>query len=372
MRYLFLVVAFGLLLLGGPAVAEDKPKPNTLTPKEIADGWLLLFDGEAPFGWKIDGGATVKDGALVLGGEKETTAIFTTPLSVGELRLEAIGGGHIKFQTANSSVNLGGPVSNQPTQLTLTLQHAQGAAGVNCTKTIVGEVTQMTFGVTTSGPPLLQLVVPAGKVHTVHSVKFKPDGLKPLFNGKDLTGWKVYTAEPKRSATKYEVTKDGELSAKNGPGDLQTEGQWADFVLQLECKTNGKWLNSGVFFRCLPDKYQQGYEAQIHNGYLGDPTKPADYGTGAIYNRVKARKVVSNDNEWFTMTVVATGAHISTWVNGYQTVDWTDDRKAAENARQGLKTGKGHLSIQGHDPTTDLLFRNIRLAELPAAGEKKE
>jgi len=50
-------------------------------------------------------------------------------------------------------------------------------------------------------------------------------------------------------------------------------------------------------------------------------------------------------------------------------VDWTDDRKPAENARQGLKTGKGHLSIQGHDPTTDLIFRDIRIAELPAKKE---
>lgn len=58
--------------------------------------------------------------------------------------------------------------------------------------------------------------------------------------------------------------------------------------------------------------------------------------------------------------------HISTWVNGYQTVDWTDDRPADNNPRKGSKTGKGHLSIQGHDPTTDLSFRNIRIAELSA------
>jgi len=26
--------------------------PNTLTPEEIRDGWLLLFDGETLFGWE--------------------------------------------------------------------------------------------------------------------------------------------------------------------------------------------------------------------------------------------------------------------------------------------------------------------------------
>jgi hypothetical protein len=79
---------------------------------------------------------------------------------------------------------------------------------------------------------------------------------------------------------------------------------------------------------------------------------------------VKARKIVANDNEWFTMTVLAVGSHIRTWVNGYPVVDWTDDRKPAENARQGQYLKAGHLSLQGHDPTTDILFRNIRVVEI--------
>ena len=81
-----------------------------------------------------------------------------------------------------------------------------------------------------------------------------------------------------------------------------------------------------------------------------DRTKPADFGTGAIYRRVPARKVVSNDNEWFTMTVVADGKHIATWVNGYQTVDWTDDRKENENPRQGLPRREGPALDPGARP----------------------
>jgi hypothetical protein len=103
---------------------------------------------------------------------------------------------------------------------------------------------------------------------------------------------------------------------------------------------------------------------QIQNGFKGDDrTKPSDFGTGAIYRRVPARKVVPNDNEWFTMTLVAQGKHLATWVNGYQTVDWADDRKDDDNPRKGARTSAGHLSIQGHDPTTDLSFRNIRILE---------
>ncbi|OYW16757.1 MAG: hypothetical protein B7Z55_13910, partial [Planctomycetales bacterium 12-60-4] len=40
---------------------------NQLTPKEIADGWLLLFDGESTFGWTVEGAAKwrVADGSIV-------------------------------------------------------------------------------------------------------------------------------------------------------------------------------------------------------------------------------------------------------------------------------------------------------------------
>lgn len=185
-----------------------------------------------------------------------------------------------------------------------------------------------------------------------------------LFNGKDLTGWSVFKDE-KRQNSKAEVTKDGELHLTDGPGDLQSDGKYADFVLQLECKTNGEGLNSGVFFRCIAGQYQNGYEMQIQNGFKdNDRTKPADGGTGAIYRRMNARKVVANDNEWVTLTLVAKGPTFATWVNGYPVAVWTDDRAKDENPRKGLRLDAGHLSLQGHDKTTDLLFRNIRLAEI--------
>ncbi len=54
---------------------------NTPSPQETEDRrwfWLLLFDGESTFGWHIDGEAQVKDGELILGGAKPTTATFNT------------------------------------------------------------------------------------------------------------------------------------------------------------------------------------------------------------------------------------------------------------------------------------------------------
>src|SRR5262249_51232911 len=153
---------------------------------------------------------------------------------------------------------------------------------------------------------------------------------------KNLDGWKPF--EGKKYVSQFTVNNKLELNVKNGPGDLQTEAKFADFLLQLDCISHGKNLNSGIFFRCRPGEYQNGYEAQIHNGFTDKPREyvneeydpkthaligkkkanytAIDYGTGAIYRRIPARKQVSKDGEWFTMTIAAHGNHIATWVNG--------------------------------------------------------
>ncbi len=110
--------------------------------------------------------------------------------------------------------------------------------------------------------------------------------LESIFNGRDLAGWKVFPG--KKSV--FSVTSDGDLNVKKGNGQLETERQWADFVLQLDIFSNGKYLNSGIFFRCVPDQFWQGYECQIQNGFLLDRARPMDYGTGGIYGRQKARR----------------------------------------------------------------------------------
>jgi 3-keto-disaccharide hydrolase len=359
---------FLLLLSVVPALADDKP--NTLSPKEIAEGWILLFDGETTFGWRTEGDVRVAGGMLVLkGGDKEASATATTAAGAFEASFEfAKGSGRGKIGVDSGPKKVTSEVTDGPAHLTVTTRikaggrleefypDARAPDGLPYVR-IVADVTS---------PTSLRIVAPPRQTVVVHSIRLRPVDTTSLFNGKDLTGWKEFPpTKDKKVASKFTVTKEGWLNVKDGPGDLQTEGLWADFVAQFECISNGKHLNSGLFFRCIPGQYQQGYEAQIRNQWEDDDrTKPVDFGTGAIYRRQKARKVVATDGEWFTMTVAAHGRHIATWVNGYQVTDWTDDRKEDENARNGFKKGKGALSIQGHDPTTDLSFRNIRIQSL--------
>src|SRR5262249_22288455 len=146
---------------------------------------------------------------------------------------------------------------------------------------------------------------------------------------------------------KFEITNQGELHLTNGPGQIDTEMDFANFVLQLECKVNGDGLNSGIFFRTLRKGRWAGYESQIQNRFKdGDRTKPKDFGTGAIYRRQPARRIVADDHKWFTKTIVADGPHMAVWVNGYQVSDWTDTRPLKENAREGRRDGGGAIAIQ--------------------------
>ncbi|WP_425398348.1 3-keto-disaccharide hydrolase [Aeoliella sp.] len=193
-------------------------------------------------------------------------------------------------------------------------------------------------------------------------VLLKPLGEVPLFNGRDLAGWKTDQAQ----SAEISVTDNGEMQILGGKGQAESEGEYGDFVMQYECKVNGDGANSGVFFRSIPGDMMNGYECQIQNTYLdGNRAKPKDCGTGGIYRRVNARMVNAQDHEWFYTTLNANGPHIAAWVNGLQVTDWTDTREPDENPRKGLRTAPGTFCLQAHDPTTNLLFRNMRIAEQP-------
>jgi Domain of Unknown Function (DUF1080) len=381
MRRLLAIAAILTALLASHAAEE--PKLNSLTPQEISEGWLLLFDGETSFGWTVKGDAKVNNGIWVIGGAEPTTLQSTTQFGLGELTFLGLVEG--KDSEATFSIH-GINILRNPTDKWLPYRIKVAAGSVEIDSN--GKTTAIKLTAPLEPGPI-KISVPAGGRMRLRDVKLRPFGVKSIFNGKDLTGWKEHPGKK----SKCGVNDQGEITMKDGPGDLQSEGQWDDFVLQIECKTNGKHLNSGVFFRCRPNEYQQGYEAQIHNGFAAEPNKEytietydpesgkvlttrkekyaaLDYGTGGIYRRMPARKQAAQDGEWFTMTVVAQGWHMATWVNGLQVVDWTDTRPVKDNARNGCKLEKGPISLQGHDPTTDLNFKNIRIGQLPK-GEKK-
>lgn len=367
---------------------------NRLTPDEIQAGWLRLFDGHTLFGWKASSEVNwnVKGGVISADNGPRGLLATTTRFANYELRADFRCGAD-----CNSGLFLRTPFEPKSPatdcyELNICDKHPEGfntGAYVSRRKGAdvkAGDSEWHTFHVVVNGPqsvvkldgkavlsftddsanPLktgfIGLQFNEGKIE-FRNLFLKPLGTDSLFNGTDLTGWRMVPG----SKSEFKVA-DGAIQVTNGPGFLETEKTAGNFVFQFEAKTDGDALNSGVFFRAIAGTEKapsHGYEFQIQHGIKnGDRNQPADFGTGAIFRRIAARRVVGNDREWCTGTLIADGPHLSTWVNGIQMVDWTDTRKPSDNPREGLRVKPGHISLQGHDPTTKLAFRNIRLATL--------
>lgn len=379
--------------------AEDKTDLNHLSRSDVEAGWISLFDGQTLFGWKKSNESvnwTVSDGTVWA--DSGEPGLLLTPVEFGDFELQC------DFRLSkggNSGIflrTLAAPKdpSKDCYELNMCDTHPAFPTGslvgvVKPGTAVKGEdgawhhyhVTALgkTITVELDGKEILKhtderpgarvrgyigLQKNAGKAE-YRNVFLKPLGTEPLFNGKDLAGWHVV---PGGKST-FDV-EQGRIHVKNGRGFLETDKTFGDFVLQAQVQTNGQGLNSGIFFRAMRGTEKDpsnGYEFQIHNGYKeNNRTSPADFGTGGIYRLAPARKVVSNDREWTALTLVASGNTTASWVNGELVTVFTDTRAPHENPRKGLRTEAGHFSLQGHDPTTDLLFKDIRACELPKAS----
>ena len=380
-----LCLTFGATL----TVAGAAEKTNTLSPEEVADGWILLFDGETLFGWRPASKVDWKAADGVISADKGEQGLLRTTSQWGNYVLKADfrvapGGNSGVFlrtppvvtdvRRRAYEVNIAGADNPFPTGSLVERRRAESVPDGDGWRSFEITADGGRFLVKLDGKQILDYTdpKPLGRGYIglqfrkglieFRNVKLKPLGMKSLFNGKDLAGWKTY---PDMKSV-FSVTPKGELNVKNGKGQLETAGRYGDFTMQLDVFVNGKALNSGVFFRCIPGETMNGYESQIQNGFKdGDRNKPADCGTGGIFRRQNARRVVANDFEWFSKTLHVDGPHVAVWVNGYQVSDWSDRRKPNKNPRRGLRLAPGTIMIQGHDPTTDLSFRNLRIVEVP-------
>lgn len=214
------------------------------------------------------------------------------------------------------------------------------------------------------------------------------EGFIPLFNGKDLTGWKgnpdLWTVRD--GAITGETKPDTKLS--HNTFLVYTNKEFSDFELRLSYKIVGG--NSGVQYR---SKYVQdgkfgpivgGYQADIEAGKTFSGILYEERGRGILANRGEKVLIKTDPNnpskfirektgelgksediqakikseDWNEYVIIAKGNRLQQFINGVQTIEVVD-----EDTPRAAKSGI--IALQLHvGPAMTVQFKDIRIKPL--------
>lgn len=188
----------------------------------------------------------------------------------------------------------------------------------------------------------------------------------PLFDGKSFAGWEGNTDSVWR--IEDGAFTAGSLDKKQEKNDfLATKKEFADFDLSLKWKLEGTegFVNGGVQFRSkrIPDHHEvSGFQADLGAGF-----------DGALYDESRRNKVLARPSmevlekarkplgEWNEYRIRAQGQRIQIWLNGVQTVDYTETDESIAK--------KGIVAVQIHGNATSIVrYKEIAIQELSQAA----
>jgi hypothetical protein len=198
--------------------------------------------------------------------------------------------------------------------------------------------------------------------------KLEP-GFTSLFNGKDLTGWKIGGPVESFKIENGAIVANGAASHAYYDGPFRGH-LFRNFELKVDVMTRTN-SNGGVYVltefqptggnkRKSGNFPSEGFEIQVNNTFVRDPIK-----TGSLYHVVDINKAPAKDNEWFTEDITVKGDTITVKVNGKQTVQWkqpADWNGGQEGPGRSIKPGT--VALQAHDPGSRVYYKNIRIRPL--------
>ena len=179
------------------------------------------------------------------------------------------------------------------------------------------------------------------------------NGFRPLFNSKDLTGWKLRNPQGHNSWT----IENGVLQNTVPPGthgtDLVTTDKFWNFTVRYEYMVpDGS--NSGFYLRGR-------HEIQILGDYQSG--KPSQTGNGAIYNHTAPSEFASKPGgEWQTVEATIIDNKITVTLNGKKIHDQVECNRATGSEIDGNVKEPGPIFLQGDHGTVG--FRNLEIKEL--------
>ncbi len=180
---------------------------------------------------------------------------------------------------------------------------------------------------------------------------------RPLFNGKDLSGWK---------GEGY-VVEDGAIVCTAQGRNLITEETFANYVLDFEFQlTPGANNGLGIHYPGTGDGAYTGMEIQVLDSTHPKYKDLKDYQFhGSLYTLAAAKQgVLKPVGEWNQQRVTVMGPTVKVELNGQIILRANlQDLSASHPEHQGVKRRAGHIGWLGHGDR--VAFRKIHIAELP-------
>ena len=196
------------------------------------------------------------------------------------------------------------------------------------------------------------------------------DGWVQLWDGSTFDGWKLSVENPGT----FQIT-DGAIVARGPRAHLFYAGpvenaDFRNFELKVDvlAKNNS---NGGIYFHTV---YQdegwpaKGFEVQVNNTYARDPRR-----SGSLYAVLDNLIVPANDDEWFTEHIIVRDNSVKVYINSdlvtnwVQPDDWDGLRPFSSGRGQNFplrKLSSGTIALQGHDPGSTVMYKNIRIKVL--------
>jgi len=192
---------------------------------------------------------------------------------------------------------------------------------------------------------------------------------KPLFNGKDLTGWK-------HVGPGNMTVEDGLIRTHGGMGLLYwTGGKLSNCRIRVVYKMRDFNDNSGLFIRIplepreewMPVHY--GYEVQIDN-HPETSNEDEYHITGTLYSLTKPlAKPGKPGPEWNTMVITLDGPRTTVVLNDVTVTDYTEgqpvpERKFNFEPQHGARPNEGYIGLQNHSDNDIVFFKEVSVQPL--------
>jgi hypothetical protein len=205
---------------------------------------------------------------------------------------------------------------------------------------------------------------------TIFAATVRPqESWKPLFNGKDLTGWR-------HVGPGGDSVEDGLIKTQGGMGLLYgTGGKVSNCPIRVVYKMRDTNDNSGVFIR-IPVKPREpwmpvhyGYAVQIDN-HPETSNQDEHHVTGTLYSLSKPlAKPGKPGPEWNSMLITIDGPRTIVELNGVRVTDYTEgqpvpERKFDFEPQRGRRPDEGWIGLQNHSDNDVVFFKDVSIQSL--------